>query len=65
MKILNSYWFNGGGIIRVETEYDGIKYYIGAWGPLGSMDQKKDADFIANWGNTFPNVAGDVLFGVK
>ena len=65
MKILNSYWFNGGGIIRVETYYDGIKYYIGTWGPLGGKDEKNDADFIAAWGNTFPKDAGDVLFGVK
>lgn len=66
MKILNSYWFNGGGVVRVKTDYDGvIKYYIGAWGPLGGMDQDKDAQFIADWGNTFPTDAGDALFGVK
>jgi len=28
MKILDTYWFNGGGIVRVEDPYDGIKYYI-------------------------------------
>jgi hypothetical protein len=65
MKILNTYWFNGGGIVRVETDYDGIQYYIGTWGPLGGMDSKKDADFIADYGNSFPKDAGDVLFGVK
>jgi hypothetical protein len=65
MKILNTHWFKGGGIVRVETEYEGIKYYIGTWGPLGGMNEVKDANFIANYGNSFPNRAGDVLFGVK
>jgi hypothetical protein len=65
MKILDTYWFNDGGIVRVETEYDGIKYYIGTWGPLGGMDEAKDSDFIADYGNTFPNDAGDALFKVN
>ena len=65
MKILDTYWFNGGGIVRVETEYEGIKYYIGTWGPLGGMDEAKDSDFIADYGNTFPNFAGDALFKVN
>jgi hypothetical protein len=65
MKILDTYWFNDGGIVRVETEYEGIKYYIGTWGPLGGMNEAKDADFIADYGNTFPNDAGDALFKVN
>ena len=65
MKVLSTYWFNGGGIVRVETDYEGIKYYIGTWGPLGGMNQAKDADFIADYGNTFPTAAGNALFGVK
>jgi hypothetical protein len=63
--ILDTYWFNGGGIVKVQTQYDGIKYFIGTWGPLGGMNEQKDADFIADYGNTFPVEAGDALFGRK
>lgn len=65
MKILDVYWFNGGGIVRVDTEYDGIVYYIR--GIDGDMFKgpTTDARFIAEWGSTFPNAAGDALFGVK
>jgi hypothetical protein len=65
MKILDVYWFHGGGIVRVETDYDGIKYYINSFGPRGSSDEKTDMQHIADWGSTFPTDAGDVLFGVK
>jgi hypothetical protein len=65
MKILDTYWFSGGGIVRVETDYDGVKYYIGTWGPHGGEDEDTDARYISDWGNTFPKDAGDVLFGVK
>lgn len=61
MKILGVYWFNGGGIVRVETDYDGIEYRIGTWGALGGLDPAKDADWIAEWGNKFPNSVGDKL----
>jgi hypothetical protein len=63
MTVLNTYWFNGGGIVQVKTEYDGIVYYIGTWGPLGGMDAVKDANFIADYGNSFPKNVGDALFG--
>jgi hypothetical protein len=62
MKILNVYWFSGGGIVEVETDYDGVEYRIGTWGPLGGLDEEKDADFIAEWGNKFPDSAGKELF---
>lgn len=64
MKILDSYWFNGGGIVRVETDYDGIKYYIrGDLHPASTEDA--DAHFIADYGNTFPPDVGDMLFGIR
>jgi hypothetical protein len=65
MKILDTYWFNGGGIVRVETDYDGVKYYIRSFGHNGASDEYTDAHYIAMWGNSFPKDAGDVLFGVK
>ena len=64
MKILDTKWFCGRtnvGIVRVEDEYDGIKYYIAS--PQG-FDEEFDAQFIADWGSTFPKDAGDRLFGV-
>ena len=63
MEVLDSYWFHGGGIVRVQTEYEGIKYYIR--GMEHSFSPEVDAEWIAEWGNTFPNHVGDVLFGVK
>ena len=65
MKILDVLWFCGRtnvGIVRVEDEYDGIKYYIGSPPVMGN--EEADTQFIASWGSTFPKHAGDVLFGV-
>lgn len=65
MKILDVRWFCGRsnvGIVRVEDEFDGIKYYIGA---CKGMDEDMDKQWIADWGSTFPQDAGDILFGVK
>jgi len=62
MKILDTYWFQGGGIVRVEDEYEGIKYYIKSVG--FQLNQDADSQHIADWGNTFPKAAGDALFGV-
>jgi uracil phosphoribosyltransferase len=67
MKILDVRWFNDVGIVRVEDEYDGIKYYIGAIDThlnYGNSEEY-DKERIADWGVKFPNDAGDVLFGVK
>lgn len=65
MKILDTKWFCGRtnvGIVRVEDEYNGIKYYIAS---VEGYDEMEDATFIADYGSTFPQHAGDVLFGVK
>lgn len=70
MKILDVMWFCGRsnvGIVRVEDEYDGIRYYIGSppmreHSPNGEEDDKV---WIASWGSSFPRGAGDRLFGVK
>lgn len=66
MKVLDVMWFSGVaaiGIVRVETDYDGIKYYIGA--PIETTTEQQDAQYIADWGLTFPLDAGDVLFGIN
>lgn len=63
MKILDVKWFNDIGIVRVEDEYEGIKYYIGCV-PSDFMEEESK-QHIADWGNRFPVDAGDVLFGVK
>ena len=64
MKILDTKWFCGRtnvGIVRVEHDYDGIRYYVAN---VKGADETEDAEFIAAWGSSFPNEAGDVLFGV-
>jgi hypothetical protein len=63
MKVLDSIWFINCGIVKVQTEYEGIKYYIrglqaGEW-----STPERDADYVANWGSTFPQEAGALLFG--
>lgn len=61
-------WFSGRklvGIVQVEDQYDGIKYYISS--PPGEErgnNEQEDIDFIAQCGTTFPKPAGDVLFEV-
>jgi hypothetical protein len=53
------------GIVQVEDQYDGIKYYIASPpGEAKGHNEQEDIDFIADWGSTFPKQAGDLLFGV-
>ena len=64
MKILDVIWFSGTscvGLVQVEDQYDGIKYYIGA---ATGMDEKVDMEHIAAWGAAFPKSIGDLMFGV-
>ena len=66
MKVLDSVWFNpmGGaciGVVMVESDYDGIHFYIG----LGAGHNKdRDAERIAQTGAHFPWAAGVEMFGV-
>ena len=49
-KILGSLWFGGViGIVRVQTEYDGIKYFIGQG---NGINQEDDEQHIASYGST-------------
>ena len=70
MKILDVKWYCAGhgnaGIVMVEDEHDGIKYYIGSCpGEARGHNEQEDIQWIADWGSSFPIDAGDVLFGVK
>lgn len=50
MKILDVIWFTGSscvGIVKVEDDFDGIKYYISS---ASGMHEKVDAEHIAAWG---------------
>jgi hypothetical protein len=63
MKVLDYKWFCGRtnvGIVKVETDFEGIKYYIAA---VEGLDEMVDVNFIASWGSSFPKDAGAVLFG--
>jgi hypothetical protein len=65
MNILDVRWFCAGhgnvGIVRVMTEYEGVRYYIGR---CDGEDEEVDSQYIADWGSRFPIEAGDVLFGL-
>lgn len=66
MKILDVRWFNDVGIIQVEDPHEGLKYYIGAIDThlnYGGNSEEYDKQRIADWGISFPQNAGDVLFG--
>lgn len=70
MKILDVKWYCAGhgncGIVRVQDEYDGIKYYIGSFpGEERGHNEEEDKQWIADWGSSFPVAAGDVLFGIS
>lgn len=64
MKILDSLWFINCGIVRVEDEYEGIKYYIRGIQANEWSTPEEDAMRVAEWGSTFPREVGDILFGV-
>ena len=64
MQILNVRWFTGRdciGIVRVQTDYNGIQYFIGK---VDGIDAEDDARYVADWGSRFDPAAGRVLFGV-
>lgn len=65
MKILDVMWFSSYGtvgIVRVSVPQEGIKYYIAS---CHGLDEQVDKKHIAAWGATFPNYAGDFLFGIQ
>ena len=69
MKILDVMWFSGRstvGIVRIEDEWDGIKYYIGSppFSEYSPNSEEEDMNWIAAWGSRFPKEVGDRLFGV-
>lgn len=65
MNVLDVRWYCAGhgnvGIVRVITEYEGIRYYIGR---CEGINEDVDSQYIADWGSRFPIEVGDVLFGV-
>lgn len=61
--ILDSRWYPECGIVRVQTKFDGIRYYIR--GTFQGNSQTDDELLVWRYGNTFPKAAGDVLFGIK
>ena len=66
MKILGVRWFCAHdfviGIVRVDLEYEGIKYFIGTG---KGLDENQDIGWIARWGMPFPTNVGDLLFGIE
>ena len=50
MVILESVWYGKIGIVKVQTEYQGVKYYIGNG---NGFSQDEDEKLIAEWGSTF------------
>ena len=64
MKVLDVRWFCGASniaVVRVETEYEGIKYFIGTF---TYQDEEQSKQHIAENGSTFPTNVGDLLFGI-
>lgn len=61
----NVMWFCAGhgnvGIVKVDDQYGGIKYYIGQ---CSGREEAGDIDHITKWGSSFPKPVGDKLFGV-
>ena len=63
MQVNDVMWFSGRylvGIVQVNDEFDGIKYYIGT---APGNDEDADKEHIASWGSRFPKNVGDILFG--
>jgi hypothetical protein len=57
-------WFTNAhgviGIAKVETQHEGIKYYISA---VSGLDVAIDEETVISWGARFPDSAGRALFG--
>lgn len=65
MKVI---WFSGRptvGIVQVQDEWDGIKYYIGSppFIEYAPHNESADTQWIADWGARFPVEVGNILFG--
>ena len=64
MKIIGSYWFHqmgnplAIGIVKIDDEYDGIKYYIG--NAIGGSEEE-DAKHISKTGAKFSKELGDLI----
>lgn len=68
MKVIDVLWFCAGhgnvGIVKCESQYDGIKYYIGSFpGEAKNHSEEEDIQWITSLGSRFPDAAGKVLFG--
>lgn len=63
MKVLDFIWFINCGIVKAQTEYEGIKYYIRGIQSEEWSTPENDALMVAEWGSTFPREVGEVLFG--
>ena len=66
-KVTDSVWFTpmGGqciGIVMVETEYDGVVFYIG--NGVGHSKENDEARIVER-GARFPWSAGAKLFGIE
>lgn len=61
MRVLDCRWFNDVGIVKVETEFNGVRYFIKA--VVNPTTAENDARMIAEWGVSFPRAVGDMLFG--
>lgn len=62
MKFLEIIWLSSGtyGIVKVQTDYDGIKYYGGKTKDGNTEDE--DIQHIMKWGSTIdPNVLTEFL----
>lgn len=46
-NVIDSVWFDKIGIVKVQTKYNGIKYYIGKG---RGLDESEDEQFIAKLG---------------
>ena len=57
-KITHYFFTNKVGIVRVEDVYDGVLYYVK---DVAGYSLEIDIFNVADWGNTFPKVAGDAL----
>jgi len=62
MKVLGVRWFTGRdtvGVVKVETEFDGIRYYVGAG---KGLDEQSDMQYICDWGAKVSDAIGEAIF---
>lgn len=61
-NVINALWFDKIGLVKVQTQYSGIKYYIGK---AHGDDEKEDEQWVAKHGKPVSRLMIKEFFNFK